>query len=138
MLSRGSSILVMRVSLAWPKSETPQYQVEHSSTYYLLICGKMCRINEPRHGISNNIHVVYATNKASDQPAHMRRLIRVIAGRLKILSVKLLPEHHLEFLSLKARLSLHLSKSHIFENHMSLLKWNFTKIWGLQYKWVLL
>ena len=38
------------------------------------------------------------------------------------MSVKLLTEHHLEFLSLKggiqARLSLHLSKCHIVGNHM--------------------
>ena len=43
------------------------------------------------------------------------------------MSVKLLTEHHLEFLSLKgaaqSRLSLHLSKGHIFfvGNHMSRL-----------------
>ena len=36
---------------------------------------------EPRHGISNN--VVYATIKASDQPAHKRSLIRAFAKRLK-------------------------------------------------------
>ena len=39
--------------------------------------------------------------------------------------VKLLTEHHLEFLSLKkaaeARLSLHMSKCHIVGNHMSQL-----------------
>ena len=49
--------------------------------------------------ISNN--VVFATSKASDQPAHTRSLIRVFASRLNIMSVKLLNEHHLEFLSLK-------------------------------------
>ena len=38
---------------------------------------------EPWHGISNN--VVNATSKASDQPAHMRSLIRALASRLKIL-----------------------------------------------------
>ena len=42
------------------------------------------------------------------------------------MTAKLLTEHHLEFLSLKeaakARLSLHLSKYHIFGNHMSRLK----------------
>ena len=41
------------------------------------------------------------------------------------MSVKLLTEYHLEFLSLKeaaqARLSLHLSKCHIVGNHMSRL-----------------
>ena len=35
---------------------------------------------EPRHEISNN--VVYATSKASDQPAHKRRLIRAFASHL--------------------------------------------------------
>ena len=37
---------------------------------------------EPVHEISNN--VVCATSKASDQPAHTRSLIRVIASRLSI------------------------------------------------------
>ena len=44
--------------------------------------------------------------------------------------VKLLTEHHLEFLSLKeaaeARPSLHMSKCHIVGNHMSRLKFNMT------------
>ena len=48
-----------------------------------------------RHEISNN--VVCATSKTSDQPAHMRSLIRAFVSRLNIL----LTEHHLEFLSLK-------------------------------------
>ena len=38
---------------------------------------------EPWHGISNN--VVCATSKASDQPAHMRSLVRAFASRLNIL-----------------------------------------------------
>ena len=38
---------------------------------------------EPRHEISNN--VVFAISKGSDQPAHMRSLIRAFAGRLNIL-----------------------------------------------------
>ena len=38
---------------------------------------------EPVHEISNN--VVYATSKALDQPAHPRRLTRVIDSRLSIL-----------------------------------------------------
>ena len=54
---------------------------------------------EPWHGISNN--VVCATSKASDQPAHTRSLIRAFSSRLNILSVTLLTEHNLEFLSLK-------------------------------------
>ena len=50
--------------------------------------------------ISNN--VVCATSKVSDQPAHMRSLIRAFASRLiYFMSAKLLTEHHLEFLSLK-------------------------------------
>ena len=43
------------------------------------------------------------------------------------MSVKLLTEHHLEFLSLKeaalSRLSLHLSKCHIVGNHVSWLNY---------------
>ena len=38
---------------------------------------------ETEHEISNN--VVCATNKASDQPAHTRSLIRAFASRLSIL-----------------------------------------------------
>ena len=40
-------------------------------------------IFEPRHEISNN--VVCVTSKGSDQPAHMRSLIRAFANRLSIL-----------------------------------------------------
>ena len=40
-------------------------------------------IYEPRHEISNN--VVCATSKGSDQPAHMRSLIRAFASCLNIL-----------------------------------------------------
>ena len=39
--------------------------------------------NEPRHEISNN--VVYATSNGSDQPAHMRSLIRAFASPWNIL-----------------------------------------------------
>ena len=42
-----------------------------------------CIINEPVLEISNI--VVCATNKASDQPAHTRSLIRAFASRLSIL-----------------------------------------------------
>ena len=38
---------------------------------------------EPVHEISNDL--VCATNKGSDQPAHMRSLIRAFASRLSIL-----------------------------------------------------
>ena len=40
-------------------------------------------IFEPRHEISN--HVVCATSKASDQPAHTRSLIRAFSSHLSIL-----------------------------------------------------
>ena len=40
-------------------------------------------LDEAVHEISNN--VVCATSKASDQPAHMRSLIRAFASRLSIL-----------------------------------------------------
>ena len=47
--------------------------------------------------------MVFAISKASDQPAHKRSLIRAFASPLNIfsMSVKLVTEHHLEFLSLK-------------------------------------
>ena len=54
-------------------------------------------MNEPRHEISNN--VVCSTSKGSDQPAHRRSLIRAFASHLNILTVKLLTENYLEFLS---------------------------------------
>ena len=67
---------------------------------------------EPRHEISHN--VICATSKGSDQPAHTHSLARAFASRLN----KLPNEQNLEFLSLKARLSIHLSKCHIVGNHM--------------------
>ena len=72
------------------------------------------------HEISNN--VVCVTSKASDQPAHTRSLIRAFASRIECsMIVKLLTEHHLEFLSLKeaaqARLSLHVIVPHCWKSH---------------------
>ena len=56
--------------------------------------------DESRHEVSNNF--LGATNKGSEQPAQTRSLIRAIASHLNILlNIKLLTEHHLEFLSLK-------------------------------------
>ena len=53
----------------------------------------------------------------------LRSLIRAFSSPLHILLIKLLTEHHLEFLSLRqgtaqAPLSLHLSKCHIVGNLM--------------------
>ena len=63
---------------------------------------------EPRHEISNN--VVCATSKASDKLEYS-------------LSVKLLTEHHLEFLSLKGGCtgsseSIHVKIPHCWKSHV--------------------
>ena len=47
-----------------------------TSTIYFTL---FLKTFEPRHEISNN--VVYATSKASDQPANTRSLIRAFASR---------------------------------------------------------
>ena len=55
-------------------------------TYGSSFAGPTARLGlyyEPVHEISNN--VVCATSKASDQPAHMRSLIRDFASCLSIL-----------------------------------------------------
>ena len=69
-----------------------------------------------------------ATSKASDQPAHMRSLIRAFVSRLNILwLLSYWLNNNVEFLSLQgasqARLSLHLSKCHIVGNHVSRLNY---------------
>ena len=51
--------------------------------YMNLYLKPLAYIIEPRHEVSNN--VVVATSKGSDQPAHMRSLIRAFASRLNIL-----------------------------------------------------
>ena len=51
---------------------------------FTLKWNMMNMINEPVHEISNNV-VACATSKASDQPAHMRSLIRAFASCLSIL-----------------------------------------------------
>ena len=78
-------------------------------------------LNEPVHEISNN--VVCATSKASDQPGHTRRLIRAFAGRLNM-TVKLLSEQYLEFLSLKGGCrgsseSTHVKMPHCWKPHVT-------------------
>ena len=67
--------------------------------------------------ISNN--VVCATSKGSDQPAHMRSLIRAFASRL---TLNLLNEHRMEALSLKgsgadSSESTHLKMPHCWKSH---------------------
>ena len=63
-----------------------------------MVPSKAFSIIEPRHDISSN--VVCATSKGSDQPAHIRSLIRAFCLSLEYsMTVKLLTEHHLDFLS---------------------------------------
>ena len=52
---------------------------------YVDIVWSIQTANEPRQEIYSNL--VCEPSKASDQPAHMRSLIRALARRLKILSV---------------------------------------------------
>ena len=55
----------------------------HFLVDFHIVAGSYIITFEPVHEISNN--VVCATSKASDQPAHMRSLIRAFASRLSIL-----------------------------------------------------
>ena len=77
-------------------------------------------IIEPLHEISNNI---CATSKGSDQPAHTRSLIRAFASSFECSRiVKVLTEHHLEFLSLKGGCrglseSTHVKMPHCWKSH---------------------
>ena len=68
-----SDKLARKNCLTWVKHSIPLSGVQEISF----------TINEPRHETSNNL--VCAISKASDQPAHMRSLIRVFANRLNIL-----------------------------------------------------
>ena len=78
---------------------------------------------ETWHGISHN--GVCATSKASDLPARTRSLIRAVASRFEYsMSVKLLTEHNLEFLSLKGSCtcsskSTHVKMPHCWKSHVT-------------------
>ena len=75
------------------KNPSPVIVVYHQSASLMMPIGDpmedffsiipLPSLYEPQHEISNN--VVFATNKASDQPAHMRSLIRAFASRTNIL-----------------------------------------------------
>ena len=70
---------------------TSLYKTFESFDIYTYIINELLVLQiEPWHGISNN--VVCTASKASDQPAHTLKYS---------MSVKLLTEHNLEFLSLK-------------------------------------
>ena len=82
-------------------------------------------IYEPWHDISNNM--ICATSKDSNQPAHTRS--QIISDYNLCLSfeysmiVKLLPEHYLEFLSLKegctcSSESTHVKMPHCWKSHV--------------------
>ena len=75
---------------------------------------------EPVHEISNN--VVCVTSKASDQPAHMQSDQSHCWSLEYFMIVKLLTEHHLEFLSLKggcrgSSVSTHVKMPHCWKSH---------------------
>ena len=70
--------------------------------------------------------MVCATSNGSDQPAHTRSLIRAFASRLNIhcVLIKLLAEHHLDFLSLKGGCtglseSTHVNIPHCWKSHVA-------------------
>ena len=66
-----------------PKNENGLVQLISVGSFILF---EWVNIIEPVHEITNNVvHVVCATSKAPDQPAHTRSLIRAFASRLSIL-----------------------------------------------------
>ena len=84
-ISLSKSFLI----LTYTKSNFREGNIYFLENYNLwplnIYIGSSWSIYEPRHEIFNN--VVCATSKASDQPAHMRSLIRAFAHRLNILWV---------------------------------------------------
>ena len=71
------------VGLIWACMVAYKFAYLSSSSFFSKAPGNICFAYEPPHEISNN--VVCATSKASDQPAHMRSLIRAFACHLNIL-----------------------------------------------------
>ena len=68
---------------ALANSEDPDEMLHNVAFHQAMIKSIFREGNEPQHEISNNL--VCATSKASDQPAHMRSLIRTFASHLNIL-----------------------------------------------------
>ena len=70
--------------MTWQKKILPELAqdvfIRQCHTYKNRMCWP---IIEPRHETPNN--VVCATSKASDQPTHIRSMIRAFASRLNIL-----------------------------------------------------
>ena len=75
--------LNMIIAVHWDVKQQTEQTNKSTRTVHLIIAVILHCIYEPRHGISNN--VVCATRKASDQPAHMRSLIRAFASCLHII-----------------------------------------------------
>ena len=76
--------LIFRVNhLTKIKNVGPLLQNFVDPCMHIMLTCRLYRITEPVHEFSNN--VVCAINKASDQPAHTRSLIRAFAGRLRII-----------------------------------------------------
>ena len=71
--------------IVYPTIYPPPPQNENFEYGYLQNDFQSRESNEPVHEISNN--VVCVTSKASDQPAHMRSLIRAFASRLSNLKL---------------------------------------------------
>ena len=89
MQSRSRTVLI------WTCLECPRGLMTILKESRTVCLYKISGIHVFRNEISNN--VVCATSKGSDQPAHMRCLIRATASHLNILW---LSKHQLEFLSL--------------------------------------
>ena len=88
--------------------------------FILIANAQMPPLNEPRVEISK--YVVCATSKGSDHPAHTCCLIRTFASCYS-LTVELLAEHHLEFLSFKGGCtsspeSIHVKMPHCCKSHV--------------------
>ena len=62
-----------------------EISIAHKNYKRIFLLSNLHLLYEPRHEMSSN--VVSATSKASDQPAHLRSLIRAFASRLHILGV---------------------------------------------------
>ena len=72
-----------QIAIGTHKSRLGDFAPMSTNSLYIGEILILSYIFEPRREISN--HVVCATSKGSDQPAHTRSLIRAFASRLHIL-----------------------------------------------------
>ena len=91
-------------------------------TYEMILLTKSTKMYEPRHKISNNVCGMCGQQSLRSACQFTQSDQSLCSSLEYSMSVKLLTDYHLEFLSLKeaaqARLSRHLSKCHIIGNHM--------------------